>query len=106
MATVQAVTTLNIDGTAFNVSDLSDKVQGLVSVYNEWNQEAANAQSKLGMVQAALNDLSRQIIMQVKADQDAAAAAAVAANDASVVADAAPATDATPAAVADVTAKE
>ena len=96
MATVQPISTLNIDNTAFNVADLSQQVQALVGVYNEWNQDLANAQSKLAQTQAALNDLSRQIIMQVKADQDAAAAAA---NDAS----AAPAVDAP---VADATAKE
>jgi hypothetical protein len=99
MATpVQPVSTLNIDGTAFNVSDLSDKVQALVGIYNDWNQDLVNAQTKFAQLQAALNDLSRQIILQVKADQDAAAAAA-AANDSSVVADAAPV-------AADGTAKE
>jgi len=100
--TVQPVTTLNIDGTAFNVADLSDKVQALVGVYNDWNQDVVNAQSKFAQLQAALNDLSRQIIMQVKADQDAAAAAAndaaaaTAANDAVVA----------PVAAANGTAKE
>lgn len=95
MATVQPITTLNIDGTAFNIADLSPQVQGLVGVYNDWNQELSNAQSKAALHQAALNDLSRQIIQQVKADQDAAAAAANdAANDATAVA--APAADATP----------
>lgn len=82
MATVQPISTLNIDGTAFNVADLSQQVQGLVNVYNDWNQALADAQSKAALHQAALNDLSRQIIQQVKADQDAAAAAA---NDAAAV---------------------
>lgn len=99
MATVQPIATLNIDGVAFNVADLSPQVQALVGVYNDWNQELANAQSKAALHQAALNDLSRQIIQQVKADQEAAAAAA---NDAAATAanDAAPApvatTDAVP----------
>lgn len=89
MATVQPITTLNIDGAALNVADLSAQVQGLVTVYNDWNQDLANAQSKFQQLQAALNDLSRQIILQIKADNDAAAKAA---NDASV--EAAPAADA------------
>jgi len=102
MATVQPVTTLNIDGTSFNVADLSQQVQGLVGVYNEWNQKLADAQSSAALHQAALNDLSRQIIMQVKADNDAAAAAA---NDAAPAADAtpvAPLADVPAAPVADV----
>lgn len=92
MATVQPVTTLNIDGTAFNVADLSTEVQTLVGVYNEWNQDLVSAQTKFAQLQAALNDLSRQIILQVKKDSDAAAkeaadaAAAKEAAEAAVVA--------------------
>ena len=101
MATVQPITTLNIDGTAFNVADLSAQVQALVGVYNDWNQSLADAQSKAALHQAALNDLSRQIIQTVKSDQDAAAAAA---NDAAAASAAAPAAnDATATATADAT---
>lgn len=106
MATVQPVTTLNIDGNVLQVADLGPKVQALVGVYNEWNQKLADAQAQFALVQAALNDLSRQIIVQIKADSDAAAqavadaaaaqAAAAPAVDASVVAEV-PAPDAAPA---------
>lgn len=89
MATVQPITTLNIDGATLNVSDLSAQVQALVGVYNDWNQALADSQSKAALHQAALNDLSRQIFETIKKDQEAAAqaaadaaAAAPAANDA------------------------
>ena len=82
MATVQPVQSLNIDGITLQVADLSQQVQALVSVYNEWNQKLSDAQGQFALVQAALNDLSRQIIVQVKKDSDAAAAAA---NDAAAV---------------------
>lgn len=72
MATVQPISTLNIDNVAFDVADLSQAVQSLVGVYNEWNQDFADAQKKAAQLQAALNEVSRQIIAQVKADQDAA----------------------------------
>lgn len=94
MATVQPVTTLNIDGTALEVKDLGPRVQALVSVYNEWNQKLADAQAQFALVQAALNDLSRQIIVQIKADSDEAAKAA---NDAEAVVSDAVSTDASPA---------
>lgn len=84
MTQVQPISTLNIDGTAFNVADLSPQVQSLVGVYNDWNQALADSQSKAALHQAALNDLSRQIIQQVKTDAEAAASAttgAEAAND-------------------------
>ncbi len=82
MPTVQPVTTLNIDGTTLQVADLGPRVQALVNVYNEWNQDLADVQGKFAQIQAALNDLSRQIIVQIKADSDAAAATA---NDAAAV---------------------
>lgn len=93
MPTVQPVSTLNIDGATYNVSDLSATVQSLVGIYNDWNQNLADAQSKSAQVQAALNDLSRQIINQIKADNDAAAEAA---NDAPPATDATPVTDTQP----------
>jgi hypothetical protein len=86
MATVQPVTTLNIDGTVLQVADLGAKVQALVTVYNSWNQKLADAQEQFALVQAALNDLSRQIIVQIKQDSDDAAKAA---NDAAAVNEAA-----------------
>lgn len=92
MATVQPVTTLNIDGNVLQVADLGPRVQALVNVYNDWNQQLADAQGKFALVQAALNDLSRQIIVQIKQDSDAAAAAA---NDAAAVVAAAPTADGT-----------
>lgn len=88
MPTVQPVTTLNVDNVAFNVADQSAQVKALVTVYDEWNQDLATAQKTSAQLQAALNELSRQIIVQLKTDQDAAAkaaadaAAAPAANDA------------------------
>lgn len=94
MATVQPVTTLNIDGNVLQVADLGPRVGALVAVYNEWNQKLANAQAEFVLVQSALNDLSRQIIVQIKADSDAAAAAA---NDAAVAASTVATVDAAPA---------
>lgn len=76
MPTVQPVTTLNIDDKTLQVADLSQRVQNLVGVYNEWNQKLADAQSQFSLVQAGLNDLSRQIILQIKQDEEEAAKAA------------------------------
>jgi hypothetical protein len=70
MPTVQPITTLNIDNVSVNVADLSPAVQNLVGVYNEWNQDFADAQQKAAQLQAALNDLSRQIIVQIKKEEE------------------------------------
>lgn len=115
MATVSPVQSLNIDGEVLMVADLGPKVQGFVSVYNEWNQKLENAKGEFLLVQAALNDLSRQIIGQIKQDQtDAAAKAAsegapsapVTTPDVAVVASDVPAAVSTDTPVITPTAKE
>lgn len=73
--TVEPIVNLNIDGETYLVSDLTPTVQNMVDVFNGWNQKEADVTDKLMMVKAAKADLSRQIIMQVRADKEAEAAA-------------------------------
>lgn len=85
MAKVEDVKVLNIDGTPYAVDSMSDQVKQLVAIYNEWNQDEADARNRLMQVSAAKNDLSRQIIMQVRQEKEAAEATAAegeAANEA------------------------
>jgi len=85
MPRVSDITVLNIDDVPYAVESLSDEVQSLVEIYNEWNRKEAGVRDELTILQAAKETLSRQIIGRVRADLDAeaqAAAAAAAANDA------------------------
>ena len=66
MPKVEDVKVLNIDGVPYAVDGMSEQVQQLVSVYNEWNQDEADCRNRLMQLQAAKNDLSRQIILQVR----------------------------------------
>lgn len=70
MATVPPVTELNIEGEVLQVANLGPKVQALVTVYNEWNQQLADAQNRFALVQAAMNELGRQILAQIKQDAE------------------------------------
>jgi hypothetical protein len=70
MPNVTDIETINIDETQYAVADASEKVQKLVEIFNEWNQEEANIRSKLMMLQAAKDSLSRQIIDQIKSDNE------------------------------------
>lgn len=65
---VEDIKTLNIDGEAHDVADLSDTVQQMVEIFNSWNNKEVDARNDLMMLQAAKADLSRQIITQVRAD--------------------------------------
>lgn len=73
MAKVEDVKVLNIDEVPYAVDAMSEAVQAMVTVFNGWNQKEADLRDELMMVQAAKNDLSRRIILQVREDRDAEA---------------------------------
>lgn len=79
MPKVEDIKVLNIDEVPYAVDSMSDEVKQLVTVYNEWNQDLANAQKDFAQVRAAVQSLSNQIITQVrkeKAEEEAKAAEA------------------------------
>ena len=73
MPTVNDITTLNIDEVAYDVSSLSEEVQGLVEIYNNWNRKENDARGELAILQAAKQTLSAQIVNKVKEETAAAA---------------------------------
>jgi len=69
MPKVQDIKILNVDNTEYLVDTLSDNCKHLVSVYNEWNQKEADARDQVAILQAAKEQLSRQIVNQIRAEQ-------------------------------------
>ena len=73
MPIVAPLKKLDIDGVPHLVEDMSPQVQQLVAVYNEWNQDFADAKSKAGQLQAAVAaahaNLSDQIQTEFKEAQ-------------------------------------
>ena len=74
MAQVEDVKVLNIDGTPYAVDAMSEEVQAMVAVFNGWNQKEADQRDELAMIQAAKNDISRRIILQVRQEKEEAEA--------------------------------
>lgn len=58
---------LNIDEVKYKVEDLPEDVQGLIRIYNEWNQKEVDFRDEIVIMQAAKETLSRQIIDKVRA---------------------------------------
>jgi len=83
MPTVEPISVINVDDTPIAVEGCSDTVKQLVSVYNEWRQKEANDKDTLMLTQAGLRDVTREIVVTVRKEQEeaAAAAAAEASND-------------------------
>ncbi len=70
MPTVAKITVLNIDDKPIAVDSLSEQVQSLVEMYNEWCQKEAEVRDELARFQAAKETLSRQIITSVKSETE------------------------------------
>jgi hypothetical protein len=75
MPKVVDITVLNIDDVPYAVESLSEEVQSLVEIYNEWNRKEAEVRDELTRFQAAKETLSRQIIARVRADLETEQAA-------------------------------
>lgn len=80
MPKVEDIKVLNIDNVPYAVDQMSDQVKQLVEIYNDWNRTEADARNHLMMVTAAKNDLSRQIIQQVRTEKEEAEKASEAAE--------------------------
>ena len=81
MPKVEPISVINVDETPIAVEGCSDTVKQLVSVYNQWRQVEADDKDKLMLTQAGLRDVTREIVVTVRKEQEAEAAEA-AANDA------------------------
>lgn len=87
MQTLEDVKVINVDDVPYAVDACSEAVQNLVGYYNEWRAEEFDLKKRTLMVEAALRDLSREIITMIRKEKEEAEAAAEADVD---VADAAP----------------
>ncbi len=76
---VEPVKVLNIDDVPYAVDAMSDAVKDMVEVFNGWNQDEADLLDEVKKVRAAKNDLSRNIILQVRKEKEEAEAEAAAA---------------------------
>jgi len=78
MQTIKPITIINVDNVPHAVQDMSTEVKRLVEFYNDWRSEEATAKSDLLKVQAAMRDLTREIVATIKQEETDAAAQDVA----------------------------
>lgn len=70
----QTSQTININGKDYVLADLSDSVRSLINVYSTWQNDLAEAQKALteakleiAKTEAAMRDLTREIVAAVEA---------------------------------------
>ena len=73
---VEETKIVTIDERARTVEELPDKAKQLVRFYDDWKQKELEARSALLMAQTAMQAMAQQIVLAVKEDEDARAAAA------------------------------
>jgi chromosome segregation ATPase len=66
----EEVKVLNIDDVTYAVDSLSEEVQTLVAVFNEWNAEEVELSNKLYQVHLAKEALSQQIVSKVREGEE------------------------------------
>lgn len=71
MPKVDDVRILEINGVPQAVDAMSDTVKKMIAIFNEWSQREADVRNELLLVQAAKQDLSRQISVQIRNEQEA-----------------------------------
>jgi len=84
MQAIEPITIINVDDVPHAVSDMSPEVKRLVDFYNDWRTEEAQLKGDTLKVQAAMRDLSREIITTIRREKeqaDAEQAAIVAAQE-------------------------
>lgn len=84
MPKVEEIKVLNVDDNVLAVDSQSDEVKALVSTYNEWNQDLADAHKAHAQIRAAVQALSGQIIATIRQETATAKAAAEAAAEEAV----------------------
>ena len=70
MEKIEPITIINVDEVPHAVSDMSENVKRLVSIYNDWRNDEDGAKSELLKNQAAMRDLSREIVMTIKQEKE------------------------------------
>jgi len=74
MTQAQTVPTVLIDGTDYEIEKLSPAARTLISFYQTWSNELAVARLEVAKLEAALRQLSTEIISTVKSDGNNTAA--------------------------------
>lgn len=65
---IETPTNLTIDGQSYAVADFSDKVQNLVAIRTEWQNNAQQERLALTKTEAAIRSLDAELVQLVGAE--------------------------------------
>lgn len=68
----QAQQSIVVDGVAHELSKFSTEVHKLVSIHQAWDQKVAEARLSVAHTEAAVRDLSRELLAKIKTELEAA----------------------------------
>lgn len=65
---VEPVRVINVENRTYDVASLPQQCQTLVAFYNEWRQKEADLKSELLLTQAAVREISREIVQTIQVE--------------------------------------
>lgn len=60
--------TITVDGKEYEPAALSESIKKLISIHNKWNADLDDLRMELAKTEAAIRDLSREIIEVIAAE--------------------------------------
>ena len=78
MPKLQTTTTINIDESVFSVADMSQNVQALVAMFDDWRQKLADAEQDVLLYRIALARVQQDLIDTIAKEKEEAEKAATA----------------------------
>jgi hypothetical protein len=69
---VEPIKVLTFEGQSYDIAQMSESVQRLVDIYNDWRQQETDARIEMLKTQAALRDITREIIGAIKTETEGA----------------------------------
>lgn len=78
--TEQAAQTITVDGVQYDLTLFSDEVKKLIAIHQNWEQKVVDARLEVARSEAAVRDLTRELINKIKTELAANAETEVAAE--------------------------
>jgi hypothetical protein len=64
----QTAQTITVDGVQYDLTIFSDEVKKLISIHQNWEHKVVEARLEVARSEAAVRDLTRELINKIKAE--------------------------------------
>lgn len=73
MTEIQPTTTINVDGTIYDVASMSADIKQMIALFDDWRAVEARCSSELMMSRHAMANMQTQLLAAIQTERQAAA---------------------------------